>query len=286
MENKKSGFVLLDKPSGINSRTAGYKIASMFGNKKFGHVGTLDPMASGLLIIAVGHATKIIPYIKEDIKEYEFSIQWGLETDTGDITGTVINKNEFVPTNEIIQAACKKLTGEYDQVPPMYSAVHINGRRAYELARAGKSADIPARRVKIYELEIIEFPNKFRVKCGAGTYVRALARDIAEICGTVATCDSIRRIQTNGFSIKDSVRLDFMENLYNNGESSVSEYLKPIDFVLDDILVQSLDKTQSDLFIHGGFVPVKGDGLRRVYSDNFIGIGVIEDNLLKPKRII
>ena len=285
-----SGFVLLDKPSGMSSRGAGGRVARMFGTKKFGHVGTLDPMASGLLIIALGHATKIIPYLPDDIKEYEFSVKFGCETDTGDITGKITNQNDIMPTAEQLNQACKSLIGEYDQVPPMYSAVHIDGVRAYDLARKGENVEIPARLVKIFDLKNTEFPNKFLVKCGAGTYVRSLARDIAKSFGGIATCDSIRRTKTNSFDIKNAVALDFLENLYNNaGLDAIATHLQRIDLGLDDILVIDLNDAESELFKNGGFIPkfTENQESVRVYNnDEFIGIGIIKDNLLKPKRII
>ena len=130
---KNSGFILLDKPSGISSRGAGGRIARMFGAKTFGHIGTLDPMASGLLIIALDEATKIIPYIPDAHKEYEFSVNWGIQTDTLDITGRIVKQDDnFEPvSNEKLQKICNEFIGEYDQVPPNFSAVHVGGQRAY-----------------------------------------------------------------------------------------------------------------------------------------------------------
>lgn len=297
MKNQNSGFVLLDKPSGITSRGAGGKIARMFSAKTFGHVGTLDPMASGLLIIALGHATKMIPYLEGTIenslseKEYVFSVRWGLETDTGDITGKILNTNDLYPTDEDIKNASNSLIGEYNQIPPAYSAVHINGQRAYELARKGLIPEIPGRKVKIYDLKYDD--NKFTVRCSPGTYVRSLGVDIAKICKTIGTVDMIRRTATNGFNIKDANTLDFLENLYNNDRDLVAEYLKPIDFGLDDILVQNLNYEDAKLFKNGGFIQLLGREQQseieciRVYSDDkFIGIGFVENGCLKPKRII
>lgn len=287
---KNSGFVLLDKPSGITSRGAGGRIARMFGAKSFGHVGTLDPMASGLLVIALDEATKVIPYIPDAHKEYEFSVQWGTQTDTLDITGKIINTSSVIPDPLSIRAACESFVGEYDQVPPDFSAVHVDGRRAYEIARAGKELKIPARQVHIYQLQA-ENSNSFIVRCGAGTYVRSLARDIAAKCGTIATCTAIRRIQTNGFDIKNAQTLDFLENLFNNdGLAAIENYLQGADFGLGDIPVCNLDNNDARLFQNGGFLTRSAfteNKSVRVYSDKkFIGIGIIENGVLKPKRII
>lgn len=287
------GFIILDKESGLFSRTAGGRIARMFETKKFGHIGTLDPMASGVLPIAIGGATKMIPFI-EDInsnhKEYLFSCQFGLETDTLDITGHEIARDNIVPTVEMVASVLPKLIGKIMQTPPMYSAVHVDGVRAYDAARRGKNIEIPPRQIEIFELEFLGVRNAswhFRVMCSRGTYVRSIARDIAKMCGCIATVDMIRRTQTNGFTIKNAVKLDFLENLVNNG-GDFKKYLEPIDSGLGDIPVVNLDGTAAGVYKNGGFVATVGAaGLRRVYSgDAFIGIGMVSDGVLRPKRTI
>jgi len=280
-----NGFILLDKPSGITSRQAGWRVAKILGTKKFGHVGTLDPMASGLLIIALGEATKMIPYISDGEKEYLFGVKWGIRTDTGDITGSVLEENKLIPKPDEITAVLPKFIGEYDQMPPAYSAKKIDGVPAYKLARRGREVRLRPKKVKIYELGLDS--DVYNVKCSEGTYVRSLVQDIAEKVpgGYFATCSMIRRNATNGFSIDAAIKLDFLENMYNNG-GAVKDYLKPLDFGLDDIPVAKLE-TDPVLFSNGGFVAFEGEGLVRVYSkDNFIGMGMIEDGVLKPKRII
>ncbi|HNY25196.1 MAG TPA: tRNA pseudouridine(55) synthase TruB [Alphaproteobacteria bacterium] len=285
------GWIILDKPSGISSRAAGGRIARMFGAKTFGHIGTLDPMASGLLPIALGQATKMIPFMEgKSSKEYLFSVKWGFETDTLDTKGHEIKTGGKTPTEKEIKAACKKLIGEYDQVPPNYSAIHINGQRAYKLACSGVNVDMPPRRVFIHELELIDSKSwTFRVSCGTGTYVRSLVRDIAKLCGTLATVDMIRRTKTTGFEIKDAHTLDFLEKLVNN-DQALNECLKPMDFGLGDIPVLNLNDKDADYYKKGGFVKMAlaiESGLFRVYSgDEFIGIGKFEDGLLRPKRNI
>ena len=287
------GFIILDKESGLFSRTAGGRVARMFETKKFGHIGTLDPMASGVLPIAIGGATKMIPFI-EDInskkKEYLFSCQFGFETDTLDITGREIARDDIVPTVDMVVSVVPKLIGKIMQTPPLYSAVHVDGVRAYDAARRGREIEIPAREVEIFELEFLGVRNDswhFRVMCSRGTYVRSIARDIAKMCGCVATVDMIRRTQTNGFTIKNAVKLDFLENLVNNG-GDFKKYLEPIDSGLGDIPVVNLDGTAATLYKNGGFVATGGaNGLRRVYSDDvFIGIGMVVDGKLHPKRTI
>lgn len=289
-----SGWVILDKPSGVFSRTAGARVARMFGVKTFGHIGTLDPMASGVLPIAIGAATKMVPFVEEtrsSTKEYLFSVQFGFETDTLDITGKEIARTDIVPDKESVLSVLPKLIGDIEQIPPMYSAIHIDGHRAYELARQGRAADnIAPRNVHIDLLELIKIDGNswtFRVRCSRGTYVRSIARDIAKLCGTLATVDMIRRTESIGFGIKDTVQLDFLENLVNNG-ADFKEILKPADYGLGDIPVQNLDDKQAILYKNGGFIKTGAqDGLRRVYTGSeFIGIGTVVDGTLRPKRTI
>ena len=285
------GIIILDKDSGMFSRTAGYRIAKMFGEKKFGHIGTLDPMASGVLPIMIGNATKMIPFIEDNCpnkKEYLFGLKFGFETDSLDITGKTIKTSDVIPTEKGILDAVKKLIGNIDQIPPQFSAVHIKGKRAYELARQGVEIDIKPRNIRIDELEYTEKTDteyNFRVVCSRGTYVRSLVRDIAKICGTVATTTYIRRTETNGFSIKNAVKLDFLENLFNNGVD-IKEYLMSSDCALGDIPVIILKEEDTKLYKNGGFIKTdETDGLRRVYFDKcFIGIGRISGGLLRPQR--
>lgn len=289
-----SGWIILDKESGLYSRTAGAKLARMFGERTSGHIGTLDPMATGVLPIAIGNATKIIPFVEErpgaDDKEYDFSLQFGFETDTLDITGHETRRDNFVPNESDVIGVLNKFIGQIEQTPPQYSAVHINGRRAYEIARAGRTAEIAPRSVHIFSLEFTGRNGAsmhFHTHCGRGTYVRALARDIAHSLGAMATVDMIHRTRTGAFNVKNAVKLDFLENVVNNG-GQIKDYLINTDSVLGDIPVMNLDDKCAERYSHGGFINVATDnGLRRVYSGNvFIGIGVVCDGLLRPKRTI
>ena len=288
-----SGWIILDKDSGLFSRTAGGRVARMLGVKKFGHIGTLDPMATGVLPIAIGDATKMIPFVEDinpSIKEYLFSCKFGFETDTLDITGRETERNNIIPTKSDVESAIKQLIGKIKQVPPLYSAVHVDGVRAYDAARHGKSIDLPARDIEIYELEFCGIQGKswhFRVKCSRGTYVRAIARDIAKMCDTMATVDMIRRTLTNGFEIKNAVKLDFLEKVFNNS-GNFGDNLKSVDFGLGDIPVLNLSDKDALFYKNGGFIKtVANDGLARVYCGNeFIGIGAVRNGELHPKRTI
>lgn len=288
------GIIILDKESGMFSRTAGNTVAKMFGEKKFGHIGTLDPMATGVLPIAIGNATKMIPFIEdvnENIKEYLFGLRFGIETDSLDITGNIIKTNNIIPTDDEINAACEKISKMVEQIPPVFSAVHVNGVRAYKLARTGTDIKMPPKPIKIFYIENTgkdrENEYDFRVVCSRGTYVRSIVRDIANLCGTIATTTYIRRIQTNGFDIKNAVKLDFLKNLFNNG-GDIKQYLMASDCALGDIPVINLKDKDVVLYKNGGFIETDADdGLWRVYCGNeFIGIGRIDSGKLHPKRTI
>ena len=287
------GFIILDKPSGVFSKAAAMRATKIFGTKKNGHIGTLDPMASGVLPVAIGNATKMIPFIEEfcdRTKEYLFTVQFGFETDTLDITGAEVVRTDIVPDESAVRSVLHKFVGHISQIPPTYSAVHISGVRAYELARAGRAPEIPARNVDIYELELMNIDGEnwnFCMRCAPGTYVRSVARDIARECGTVATVSMIRRTRTSGWTIKNAVTLDFLENLFNNG-GDIGKYLMPVDSGLGGIPVLNLDGKSCRLYKNGGFIDIAAaNGTYRVYSDErFVGIGTVESSVLRPKRTI
>lgn len=287
------GWIILDKDTGLFSRTAGGRLARMLGTRKFGHIGTLDPMASGVLPVAIGNATKMIPFLEdahENVKEYVFGMRFGFETNTLDITGVQTARDDFVPDENAVRASLQHFIGCVMQTPPAFSAVHVGGARAYEMARRGVVPEMRPRPITIYQLEMTGRCGDswlFRVRCSRGTYVRALGRDIARRCGAMATLDMIRRTETNGFTLKNAVKLDFLENLFNNG-ADIGQYLMPADFGLGDIPVANLNDGDADLYIHGGFVDAgPGDGLVRVYNgEKFIGIGDVSDGILRPKRTI
>jgi len=287
------GWIILDKDSGIFSRTAGGRVARLFGNKKFGHIGTLDPMASGVLPIAIGNATKMIPFVQElnpDTKEYLFGVRFGIDSDTLDITGNIITDCDRIPTENDIKNVLPSFIGEQMQVPPIYSAVHVNGMRAYDVVRRGGTVDIPPRKIHIYELEFVGKSGEsfqFRVMCSRGTYVRAIARDIAKKLDTVAVADMIRRTKSGCFDVKNAVTLDFLENVVNNG-GDIGKILMPTDSGLGDIPVVNLDDKDTELYVHGGFINGTWEsGLKRIYNgDKFIGVGCVDGGILRPKRTI
>ncbi|AHX11065.1 tRNA pseudouridine(55) synthase [Neorickettsia helminthoeca str. Oregon] len=201
------GWLNLDKERGISSFGALRLVKRKLGIKKAGYLGTLDPLATGVLVIAVGKATKLIPKIDDSEKAYDFTVEWGAETDTLDSEGQIIRSSDNIPGRESILEVLPLFIGEVTQIPPRFSAVHINGRRAYSLARAGIEFDINPKTVVIHALELIEHVYKrsiFRVLCGRGTYVRAIARDIAHKLDSLAFVSGIRRTKSGIFGLADS----------------------------------------------------------------------------------
>lgn len=241
------GFVVLNKPSGLSSSTCTHKIKRLCGAKTAGHLGTLDPFATGVLVIALDEATKIIPLFESCNKEYEFDLCFGKKTDTGDLTGQVIVESEIIPDIASIKKALPHFLGLIEQTPPKFSAIHIDGKRAYDLARQGIDFEIPKRRVFVHELSFIERIDdqtvRLKVLCGTGTYVRTLGEDIAAFLGTVGYLKSLIRVKNGSFSIKDAISLNSDCNAVPN--QVMSPIIYPIASVLDDILAVELDEKEA-----------------------------------------
>lgn len=213
-----SGLLLINKPEGPSSFDEIRQLRKNVRIKKMGHAGTLDPLASGLMIIAVGQATKLLPYLPTDIKEYEFTVQFGETRTTGDREGDVLESGFSFPVAEALTSVLDSFRGRIKQVPPAYSAIKIDGKRAYELAREGKEVEMKSREVTIYSLELLEFDEKsgaaqMRVQCSAGTYVRSLARDIAVALDSGAYASRIHRTKVGVFSLEDAVAADDVKDV-------------------------------------------------------------------------
>ena len=232
-----SGWVVLDKPDDMTSTQAVSAVRRMFNAQKAGHAGTLDPLASGILPIALGEATKTVPWLMEARKTYLFTIKWGVSTDSQDREGKVVATGDVRPTPAAIRAALPDFMGEIDQVPPQFSAVKIDGERAYDLARDGETVEHEARRVMVYEAELVEAEADdlatFRVRSGKGFYIRALVRDLAAKLGAEGHVWRLRRTAVGPFAEAESVTLDALEDLRHKG--AASERLKPVETALDDI---------------------------------------------------
>lgn len=242
-----NGWLIIDKPKGMGSTDVVNITRRMFNAKKSGHTGTLDPFATGVLPIAFGEATKLIPQVIDGVKEYEFVVCWGEETSTGDTEGEVIKTCPKIPTTQQIQEILPEFVGEVKQIPPIYSAIKIDGKRAYDLARAGKQIDMPERIVTICNLEFLgnENPNlsKFRVVCSKGTYVRTLGMDLAKRLGTVGYLKELRRTRCGIFSISDTILLESLKNIVHI--EGLKENLLPLITSLRDIAVIAVSEVDA-----------------------------------------
>ncbi len=207
-----NGWIVLDKPRGLTSTHAVARIKRLYDARKVGHAGTLDPLATGILPIALGEATKTVSYAVDDEKSYEFTVRWGIETTTDDAEGEATNTSDDRPTVADIEAVLPRFIGSIKQVPPKFSAIKVNGNRAYDLARDGEEVELAARPVEIAELNIIECPDDdhtvFAAVCGKGTYVRSLARDIGRELGCFGHVSALRRTRVGPFTLAGSVTLE------------------------------------------------------------------------------
>ena len=234
-----NGWLVIDKPRDMGSTDVVNFTRRLFNAKKNGHCGTLDPFATGVLPIAFGEATKLIPYVTEARKEYEFVVKWGEATSTADTEGEIVSVSDKAPTREEILDVLPQFLGEIVQIPPVYSAIKINGKRAYDLARKGEDVVMPSRKIRIYDLALIEeLPEKqarFRVECSKGTYIRTLGQDIALKLGTVGHLKELRRTKCGNFGLQDAITLEKLKNMVHS--STPNEVLLPIETYLRDIAV-------------------------------------------------
>ena len=274
-----NGFVVLDKPEGVTSFKAVTPLRRLFGERRVGHTGTLDPMATGVLPVALGKAARFIDYLPDTGKAYEARFRCGIVTDTLDITGKVISQTEANVTEQNVLALLPRFTGEITQVPPMYSAVSVNGQRLYDLARKGIEVERQERRVTIDSLELTGvYGDEFEiaVSCSKGTYIRTLIADLGEALGFGAVMTALRRTRANGFSIGDAMTPEQVEAL---GEKAVLPLDRPF------LCYQEINVTeaQANRFRNGGELfaqRLKGNppaGIYRVYAPDglFLGLGKI-----------
>ena len=292
-----NGFIYVDKPEGITSFVAVAKIRRIFGIKKAGHTGTLDPMATGVLPVAIGHATRFIELIPSHDKAYRAKFILGKTTDTLDITGAVTGEYDVNCGKDDVEKALADFRGEIEQIPPMYSAIKKDGVRLYDLARQGIEIERESRKVTIYALNLLSYCEEtaeyeIECECSSGTYIRTLIADIGEKLGTGATMTALRRTKANGVSIENCYTFEELEKLRD--EENLENSLNPVDslVVYDKIKVSS---AQAKRFSNGGeldcgrFGGKKVPGYYRVYSqdDEFLGIGEIDENItqLSVKRV-
>ncbi|OYX34492.1 MAG: tRNA pseudouridine(55) synthase TruB [Caulobacterales bacterium 32-69-10] len=232
-----SGWISLDKPLDMTSTDAVSKVRRLFNAQKGGHAGTLDPLATGVLPIALGEATKTVPFLMEAGKGYRFTIAWGTTTATFDREGEVTQTSDVRPSREAVEAALPAFVGEIMQVPPAYSAIKVDGQRSYDLARAGEAVELAARPVIIRSAVVVEAEGPdhvtIEVACGKGTYIRAIARDLGAMLGACAHVHDLRRTHVGAFTEAQAISLDKLADLVHRGAGS--EALLPVETALDDI---------------------------------------------------
>ncbi|OYX70279.1 MAG: tRNA pseudouridine(55) synthase TruB [Brevundimonas sp. 32-68-21] len=242
------GWVCLDKPFEMGSTEAVSRIRRLFNAQKAGHAGTLDPLASGILPIALGEATKTVPMMMEAQKVYRFTINWGVSTDSVDREGEIIGRSDVRPSVEAVKAALPAFVGEIDQTPPRFSAIKVDGARAYDLARDGVEFELQSRRVTIHSAEVTDAPDadhvELTIRTGKGVYVRSLARDLALALGAEGHVSALRRERVGPFSTENAVTLDSLEEMVHRG--AASEGLLPVATALDGI--PELAVTDQDAF--------------------------------------
>lgn len=291
-----TGFVFLDKDEGMTSFFAASRLRRIFSTKKVGHTGTLDPMATGVLPVAVGGATRFIDFIPDSDKAYRARLLLGKTTDTLDITGTVLTESEVNVKREDIEKLLPEFRGEIFQVPPMYSALKKDGVRLYDLARQGVEVEREKRKITVYSLELTSFEgeNEFEIEvsCSKGTYIRTLIDDIGRALGCGAVMTSLRRTRANGVDIADCITLDELQRLLENGEQESS--LHSVDSILPYEKITVTDN-QARRFSNGGELDMSRlkfkpeNGIYRVYSHSgsFIGLGEADSDAgqLKVKRV-
>ncbi|MDH3579809.1 MAG: tRNA pseudouridine(55) synthase TruB [Hyphomicrobiales bacterium] len=292
------GWLALDKPCGLTSTAAVGAAKRLFDAAKAGHAGTLDPLASGVLPIAFGEATKTVSYIVDGAKSYRFTVRWGVETDTDDAEGKVIQESDGRPARDEVEAALAAFTGEIMQIPPSYSAIKVEGARAYDLARGGEEFDIAARPVVIDRLEIAEIPDAdtcvLEADCGKGTYVRALARDLGRALGCFGHVDALRRTRVGPFNDTGTISLDKLKEIGHSaaGREGLLQVLEPVETALDDIpaLAVSGDdaarlKRGQAVLLRGRDAPILKGPVYTTSRGMLVALGEVRHGEIRPKRV-
>ena len=291
-----NGWLVLNKPQGMTSNDAVVATRKLFDANKNGHTGTLDPFATGVLPIAFGEATKLIAMIDDRaLKEYEFVLKFGEQTDTLDTEGKVVVTSEKIPTKEEILQVIPEFIGKIKQIPPAYSAIKINGKRAYELARAGKAVEIKEREIEIYDLKLLEIlpenQARFLVSCSKGTYVRTLGKDIAEKTGTVGYLTALKRTKCANFSLGSTILLENLKNMVY--EDRCNNALLPIEASLRDIADFAVSEEDAAKLRQGQRISPRGYGVENLIGKTacafsghcLVAIVAVEEKRISPLRV-
>jgi tRNA pseudouridine55 synthase len=300
------GWIVLDKPLGLSSTQALGKVRWLFNADKAGHGGTLDPLASGVLPIAFGEATKTVQWAMDGRKTYRFTVKWGFETSTDDLEGEVTAQSDRVALQHEIHAALPQFIGAVQQKPPSYSAIKVSGERAFDLARAGEAVDLAARMVSIESIQIEKhLPDNsattFIVQCGKGTYVRSIARDLGRVLGCLGHVTLLRRLRVGPFSEMDAISLEKLEELRHRppSENSFVGLVRPLSTVLDGIPALAVKDAEAKRLQQGQRIHIKdvsvllpeGETLREAeavlvtHDGTPLGMFRIEHGVLKAIRM-
>lgn len=282
------GLIIINKPKDYTSHDIVNIVRKKLNIKKVGHTGTLDPNATGVLPILIGVGTKISKYLIEHKKTYVATIKLGKKTDTGDLEGKVIEEDkEFEKINvQEIENVLNSFLGKQKQIPPMYSAIKINGKKLYEYAREEKEIERQARDIEIYNIILKEYNNEdeitFEVECSKGTYIRTLCEDIAEKLGTVGYMKELQRTKVDNFKIEESIKIEELDNI------DIKDKILPIEKIFEKMSKIDLNARKLGLFLNGVMLTYNlKDGVYRIYNDGkFIGIGTLQNKLLKRDIVI
>ena len=293
-----NGWLILDKPLGFTSTRAVGRVRYLFDASKAGHAGTLDPLATGILPLALGEATKTMPFVVDGSKAYRFTVRFGAETDTDDAEGKVVKTSDQRPTRAEIEAALPSLTGDIAQIPPRFSAIKVDGERAYKLARDEEDFELAARTVTIDRLELTEHADEdhcvIEAECGKGTYVRAIARDLGRMLGCLGHVEVLRRTRVGGFTEADTVTLAEIEEAAGNeeGKQALLSLLRPVETALQDIPARSFSSSDAarlrqgqPVMLRGRDAPIMGGTVYAVSRGALVALGEVAQGEFRPKRI-
>lgn len=292
------GWVILDKPLGMTSTRAVSAVRRIFDARKAGHGGTLDPLATGLLPIALGEATKTVSFVMDGAKTYRFTVRWGIETATDDTEGEAIATSGVRPSRADIEAVLLRFTGTIEQVPPRYSAIKVAGERAYDIARDGEEPELAARDVRIDRLDLVamEGPDEtvFEADCGKGTYVRSLARDMGRALGAFGHVTALRRTRVAGFGEDDMISLEKLDELSHiaAGRETLADVLRSMETALDDIPALAVSGADAARLMRGQAVILRGRDAPILHGTVLVASGghpvalvEVKQGALHPKRV-
>ncbi|MFW6077665.1 MAG: tRNA pseudouridine(55) synthase TruB, partial [Hyphomicrobiales bacterium] len=292
------GWLVLDKPLGMTSTAAVAAVKRLFNAAKAGHAGTLDPLATGVLPIALGEATKTVSFVMDGAKAYRFTVRWGEATNTDDSEGEVVERSGERPTRVAIEAALGQFTGTIVQVPPQFSAIKLAGERAYDIARDGETVDLAPRNVEVNSLRLVEVPDRdhaeFEAECGKGTYVRAIARDLGRVLGCFGHVTALRRTIVGPFGADHMIPLEKLEALRNKGagQEALKECLLPVETALDDIPALAVGSAEAarlkqgqSVIVRGRDAPLNQDSVLVVWRGQPIALASLSQGAIKPTRV-